>query len=697
MPIFSSQLVKVEEMSPEKGVKTIANHLRKLQEELEYRLMHLDSSNIDEINAKDTTILLEDEDGNFSELIRTTTELTSKIGDAEGNLSILQQKADSITQQVGDADGNVGILEVRANAITQKVTDEAGNIGKLETRADAITQTVSTADGSIGKLETRADSITQQVSTVDGNIGKLETRADAITQTVSDASGNIGKLETRADEITAQVADADGNLATLQTKANGITQQVSDASGNLTTLKTKADGITAQVADASGNLTTLQTKADGITQQVSNADGKLTTLKTRADGITAQVSTADGNIGQLETRAKAVIALVGDGKGNMGTLETRADAIAAQVSTAEGNIGQLQLTAQDFTTRISSLEDGTASIWQQTDNKISSAISESKAYAFDTSLDVLNYVEEKYSTTEQTASAIEAAVVDVTAGQSTMLRLDATGVYIVDGNGNQTTINGSQLKADSIKASKLHLGGEMTVYKTKSGDTIGGYIGYCSGWESTDGIGVMHSASTGQVICTDEAVRISHGNNAQVICMDDYLELRGVTAIRFALPSGYLDSGDDSVPEDFDNYARLDDECFRPYNARSIMLGNASNAWDVLYAGSCSCCDSDRNKKNSIEALPDKYLAMFDDLVPVRFKLNKGRSGRYHIGYIAQEVKTAMDAAGIDSTEFGGWIEDTDEDGTAIYMLRYEEFGAIYAAKIKQLEARLARVEEAIA
>ena len=134
------------------------------------------------------------------------------------------------------------------------------------------------------------------------------------------------------------------------------------------------------------------------------------------------------------------------------------------------------------------------------------------------------------------------------------------------------------------------------------------------------------------------------------------------------------------VPEDGSEY---------PY------VGTTEFPWDTMYADSCTCCTSDENRKNSIEDLPDKYLTMFDNLHPKRFKMNNGTSGRFHPGYTAQDVKAAMDIAEVDSTEFGGWIKGTDKDGNDIYMLRYEEFGAIYAAKIKQLEARVAALEEA--
>ena len=80
-------------------------------------------------------------------------------------------------------------------------------------------------------------------------------------------------------------------------------------------------------------------------------------------------------------------------------------------------------------------------------------------------------------------------------------------------------------------------------------------------------------------------------------------------------------------------------------------------------------------------------------LIPSRYKINSGTSGRYHVGFIAQEVEEAMNSAGIDAQEFGGFVKDKAEDGSDIYMLRYEEFIGILTAKIKQLEARLSALE----
>lgn len=128
-------------------------------------------------------------------------------------------------------------------------------------------------------------------------------------------------------------------------------------------------------------------------------------------------------------------------------------------------------------------------------------------------------------------------------------------------------------------------------------------------------------------------------------------------------------------------------------------LGTSSYAWSNIYSSTGEIKQSDRNLKNNIEELPNKYITLFDNITPKRFKMNDGTSNRYHVGYIAQEVEEAMDIAGIDSKEFGGFIRDyiVDEDGNKtdeeILMLRYGEFDAIYAAKIKQIESRLNKLE----
>lgn len=282
------------------------------------------------------------------------------------------------------------------------------------------------------------------------------------------------------------------------------------------------------------------------------------------------------------------------------------------------------------------------------------------------------------------------------------------------GSDGKTYIDGEMIYSDSIYADSIHLGGEMKVYKTKSGSTRGGFLGYSSGWNSTRGIGMwanrkstdeedddgntIYEPTDGQCICTDEAARISYGNPETD---DTYAQVVTDASGNITLDASgyvYLENDGTVVARTYNDGAN---NMFIPGTGSKIYLGKSTHYWIAIYGdnyyGITECaCTSDANRKNSIEDLPDKYVEMFDRLRPVRYKLNSGTSDRYHVGYIAQEVEEAMSAAGIDSKEFGGLVKDKNEDGSYTYMLRYGEFDAIRDAKIKQLEARNAELEARI-
>ena len=56
MPIFTTQLKKIDTNSPQEALRDMANHIRYIQEQLEWTLMNLDSTNINEIDTDETNI-----------------------------------------------------------------------------------------------------------------------------------------------------------------------------------------------------------------------------------------------------------------------------------------------------------------------------------------------------------------------------------------------------------------------------------------------------------------------------------------------------------------------------------------------------------------------------------------------------------------------------------------------------------------
>lgn len=93
MPVFSRQLGTIDYNSAD-AVKILANHLRIMQEELEYRLMVLDSSNINEIALESTSLTIDNED--VAAIIR-------EQGNSIAGLSIKADSISSVVQEQGEA------------------------------------------------------------------------------------------------------------------------------------------------------------------------------------------------------------------------------------------------------------------------------------------------------------------------------------------------------------------------------------------------------------------------------------------------------------------------------------------------------------------------------------------------------------------------------------------------------------------
>ena len=96
---------------------------------------------------------------------------------------------------------------------------------------------------------------------------------------------------------------------------------------------------------------------------------------------------------------------------------------------------------------------------------------------------------------------------------------------------------------------------------------------------------------------------------------------------------------------------------------------------------------SDRNQKEDIREDVENYLALFDRLRPVSFRL-KDRTRR-HLGFVAQDVEAAMEATGVDSLNFAALVSDPESG----YGLRYEEFIPLLVAKVRRLEDMIKEIQ----
>ena len=110
---------------------------------------------------------------------------------------------------------------------------------------------------------------------------------------------------------------------------------------------------------------------------------------------------------------------------------------------------------------------------------------------------------------------------------------------------------------------------------------------------------------------------------------------------------------------------------------------------------------SDRRIKNSITYDMDKYGEFFMNLRPTAFRLNKGNSGRYHLGFIAQDVEQALLSAGMTTGDFAGFVRsaglnDVHGEYEDQCYLRYDNFIALNTFMVQKLCRRIEELESKI-
>lgn len=153
----------------------------------------------------------------------------------------------------------------------------------------------------------------------------------------------------------------------------------------------------------------------------------------------------------------------------------------------------------------------------------------------------------------------------------------------------------------------------------------------------------------------------------------------------------------------------------RPGRQNAQTCGTSTYAWSGGYTQTAFQITSDRSAKMDEEAIPDAVLDAWGDVQYVSYKLKasvaeKGAKARRHVGVIAQDIKAAFEAHGVDPFEYGilcyddtpatEAVYDTLEDGTQVllqeareahsgYTVRYEEVLCLEAAYMRRELSRL--------
>ena len=154
----------------------------------------------------------------------------------------------------------------------------------------------------------------------------------------------------------------------------------------------------------------------------------------------------------------------------------------------------------------------------------------------------------------------------------------------------------------------------------------------------------------------------------------------------------------------FTQYASMfvstqDNFCIQTANGKNFRLygdGTSNMLQGSWFTSDSVAIKSDVNAKNNIALIDDKYSALFDAIRPVTFKYNDGRSGRSHIGFIAQEIDQALQKVGLSRQDFAALCVANEGTSTEYWGIRYEEFVALCVDETQKLKQRISRIEQII-
>jgi hypothetical protein len=127
---------------------------------------------------------------------------------------------------------------------------------------------------------------------------------------------------------------------------------------------------------------------------------------------------------------------------------------------------------------------------------------------------------------------------------------------------------------------------------------------------------------------------------------------------------------------------------FKPAVDNNLTLGAAAQRWNVVYAATGTINTSDGNMKQDVADLTEAEKAVAKRIKGLikTFKFrdsvaHKGDKARKHVGVIAQDVREAFAAEGLNAEDYGMFCSDV-VDGHSVLGVRYDELLAFVIAAL---------------
>ncbi|RKJ79171.1 hypothetical protein D7X33_08490 [Butyricicoccus sp. 1XD8-22] len=386
-----------------------------------------------------------------------------------------------------------------------------------------------------------------------------------------------------------------------------------------------------------------------IFNRLTNSEGAVSVLEQTAESITAQVRQGEEKLAELQVTADGISSRVQDTEKGVSELRQTAEGLAARVGDNAGNISALQQTAQGLTSRVQDTE-GSISTLQQTATGLENRVSNAEG---------------SISSLKQTAQGLESRVSDAE-GSISQVKQTANGLQstVSDLNGKYTSLSQT---VDSIGIEGL------VTFAALSGD----------GTSEINGGNI----TTGNIDL--RSVTLSNGYGSLTMGRGS----TGTDRTRGARLNGPITETIDE--RDYANYFFASDAAARMSGEDIYGITSLYVSPREIHADVTIDIGSDERIKNGIlYDVAERYGAFFRALKPARYRMNDSRSGRYHTGFIAQQLRDALTETGLTRQDLAALVQqdydrEAEDGGGGAYSIRYGELIALNTAMLQNLMAQV--------
>lgn len=637
-------------------------------------------------------------------------------------------KASDYRQAPEDVQENINAVADTAAAAAAAYTDmrlvEFVTTEQLDT---AIRQTQEEISLSVTAQTTRAMTYAQGQAAAAYNAANTQT--DNKLRNYVTSTRHTSDLQLLSDRITSAVSATE----TLAEYVDGdFYEQVTS---EYTTLVTQtASGIESRVQQTYAT----QTTVNGIASRVTTAESKITQQANRITSIVSELTTAESQISQ---QANQITTLVSTVNGQQTAITQNASNInlcvksANLVSEINASTGQIKMTSNRFVVdstyfKLSANGTVTASNLTLTGGSIKSSnyatsggsVTAGTYINLSTgSISAKNFSVSSSGTMSATNATLTGTFETGADEQGCKIKVMDGKVHAYLNNNRVGGLGAAVSSSDPTKAQYALLGStnfqgvmigtlynhEVTPYYRMNYSDY--YTSYgCRHWfsgdlkfvngkvksnfEFTDGYGISYGGNVAFRFVNGSGVNVGiTGSNACTTYIkgsEIRFAAKIASSIQFADNTGISYGG---------NWAFLyDNTVSNPGVFVGIAGANACPTYirgseirlrAIAYTNGGNQVTSDRRKKKNITDLDSRYTALLDNLSAATYQYKETRPDQTNCGFIAQDVKAAMEKVGLSEKDFGGY-HDHYGDGKDLY-LDYTQFIPILWEIVKKQQKEL--------